>query len=69
MNRYQKVKATIKKKYGDDFYAKIGRIGGRSGWPEGTVKGFALRMQAKEKLREAEKRALEPQLGDGKVEK
>ncbi|MFV0485367.1 MAG: hypothetical protein ACK5MU_04060 [Candidatus Saccharimonadales bacterium] len=66
MNKYKKAAITKKRKYGDDYYSKIGKIGGQKGWPEGAVKGFAHRMRAAEKLREAERRALEPQLGDEK---
>lgn len=37
--------------YGEDFYARIGSIGGKKGKADGTIKGFAL--MDKEKVRKA----------------
>lgn len=36
-----KARATNKAKYGDDFYSRIGQIGGAMGAADGVVKGFA----------------------------
>jgi len=37
-----KTAATNIEKYGADYYRNIGRIGGKSGKAQGTIKGFAL---------------------------
>jgi general stress protein YciG len=45
---------TNKRKYGEDFYRRIGSYGGQSGKVDGTIKGFAL--MDREKVREAGRR-------------
>ena len=37
----QKARTTNVKKYGEDFYKEIGKIGGSRGAKDGAIKGFA----------------------------
>jgi general stress protein YciG len=42
-----KTAETNKRKYGSDYYQRIGSYGGQSGKADGTIKGFALMDKAK----------------------
>lgn len=35
----------IKDRYGKDFYARVGAIGGKSGKADGTIKGFGANIE------------------------
>lgn len=45
------VAATNKRLYGEDYYSRIGAIGGKKGKKDGAIKGFAR--MSPDKLREA----------------